>query len=40
MLPTVMHRTLRLSFDVLNRVHDLSVKLLARLQFAVGDEGK
>jgi hypothetical protein len=35
-----MHRTLRLSFDVLNRVHDLSVKLLARLQFAVGDEGK
>jgi hypothetical protein len=40
LLPTVMHRTPRLSFDVLDRVHDLSVKLLARLQFAVGDEGK
>jgi hypothetical protein len=30
----------RLSFYDFERVHDRSVKLLAQLQLAVGDEGK
>jgi hypothetical protein len=35
-----MRRKPRLSFDELERAHNVSVKLFARLQFAVGDEGK
>jgi hypothetical protein len=29
-----------MAFDELERVHDLSVKVLARLQFAADNEGK
>jgi hypothetical protein len=40
LLPTVMRKKSRLSFYEFERVHDVSVKLLARLQVAVSDEGK
>jgi hypothetical protein len=40
LLPTVMRKKPLVAFDELERVHDASVKLLGRLQYAVGDEGK
>jgi hypothetical protein len=40
LLPTVMRKKNLLELDELERAHDWCEKLLARLQFAVGDEGK
>ena len=40
MLPTVMRKKPLVAFDELERVHEVSAKLLGRLQYAVGDEGK
>ena len=40
MLPTVMRKKPLLAFDELERAHDWLAKLLGRLQYAVGDEGK
>jgi hypothetical protein len=40
LLPTVMRKKPLLAFDELKRAHDLRAKLLGRLQYAVGDEGK
>jgi hypothetical protein len=40
LLPMVMRKKPLLAFDELERVHDVSVKLLGRLQYAVEDESK
>jgi MoxR-like ATPase len=40
-LPTVMRKKPLVAFDEIERAaHDLRAKLLGRLQYAVGDEGK
>ena len=41
MLPTVMRKKPLVAFDGIERAaHDLRAKLLGRLQYAVGNEGK
>ena len=40
LLPTVMRKKPLVAFDELERAHDVSAKLLGRLQYAVGDEMK
>jgi hypothetical protein len=40
LLPTVMRKKPRLTFDEVERALDLRSKLLGRLQLAAGDEGK
>jgi hypothetical protein len=40
LLPMVMRKKTLLAFDELEHAHDLRAKLLGRLQYAVGDEGK
>jgi hypothetical protein len=40
LLPTVMRKNPLVVFDELERAHDVSAKLLGRLQYSIGDEGK
>ena len=40
MLPTVMRKKPLVAIEEIERAHDLRAKLLGRLQYAVGNEGK